>query len=91
MSNRAHRMGRGMARAAAGAMIFAVRLYQVGLGPLLGGHCRYVPSCSRYAVEALRVHGPVRGLKLAVWRVLRCNPFAEGGRDPVPPVVGPRE
>lgn len=46
--------------------------------------CRFEPSCSRYALEALRRHGPFRGTLLAVWRVLRCNPFNAGGYDPVP-------
>jgi len=73
-----------VSRAAVGAMVLLVRAYQVTVGPLLGPCCRYAPSCSSYAIEALKVHGVVRGLVLAAWRVLRCHPFAEGGYDPVP-------
>lgn len=64
--------------------IGAVRAYQWTLRPLLGGNCRFYPSCSDYAVEALRQHGAVRGAGLAAWRILRCNPWHEGGYDPVP-------
>ena len=71
-------------RATVGAMVLMVRAYQVTVSPLLGPCCRYAPSCSAYAIEALEVHGVVRGLVLAAWRVLRCHPFAEGGYDPVP-------
>jgi len=48
-------------------------------------HCRFHPTCSDYAAQALRVHGPIRGTGLAVWRLLRCNPWNAGGNDPVPP------
>jgi len=65
-------------------MIFAVRGYQVSLSPLLPASCRYFPSCSAYAVEALERHGAVRGSWLAARRILRCNPFSAGGFDPVP-------
>jgi hypothetical protein len=65
--------------------ILMIRAYQVLLSPLLGARCRFYPSCSSYAIEALRVHGVVRGLGLASWRVLRCNPFSNGGIDNVPP------
>jgi hypothetical protein len=74
-----------VSRAAAAVLILGVRAYQHSLGLLLGGHCRYIPSCSEYAVEALRVHGPLRGTALAVWRILRCHPYASSGYDPVPP------
>ena len=66
-------------------LIAFVRAYQYTLSPLLGARCRYYPSCSNYAVGALREHGAVRGLGLATWRILRCNPFSNGGYDPVPP------
>jgi putative membrane protein insertion efficiency factor len=62
-----------------------VRAYQIALSPIFGGHCRFEPSCSAYAVEAFRVHGFLRGWRLALWRLLRCHPFARGGYDPVPP------
>lgn len=61
-----------------------VRLYQLLLSPWLGGHCRFHPSCSAYAREALAEHGAARGVVLAGWRILRCHPFARGGYDPVP-------
>ena len=60
-----------------------VRAYQLVLRPLLPPACRYEPSCSAYAIEALRTHGAVRGLSLAAWRVLRCNPWGGSGYDPV--------
>lgn len=61
-----------------------IMLYRVTLSGLLGGHCRFWPSCSAYGLEAYREHGPVRGTVLTVWRVLRCQPFCKGGYDPVP-------
>lgn len=61
-----------------------VRVYQWTLRPLLGSNCRFHPGCSDYAVEALRTHGAARGTYLAARRVLRCNPWNEGGLDPVP-------
>lgn len=64
--------------------IGAVRTYQWTLGPLLGGQCRFYPSCSHYALDAIRTHGAGRGALLATKRVLRCNPWCEGGVDPVP-------
>ena len=67
-------------------LVFAVRLYQVSLGLLWGPSCRFTPTCSQYAIEALERHGVWRGVALAAWRVLRCHPFARGGCDPVPPV-----
>jgi hypothetical protein len=65
-------------------LIAFIRVYQYTLSPLLGQRCRYYPSCSSYAVGALREHGALRGLGLATWRLLRCNPFSNGGYDPVP-------
>ncbi|MCH5290473.1 MAG: membrane protein insertion efficiency factor YidD [Treponema sp.] len=61
-----------------------IRAYQICISPLLPACCRYTPSCSQYALEALQKHGPLKGLYLAVKRILRCNPFHEGGFDPVP-------
>jgi hypothetical protein len=61
-----------------------IRAYQLGLAPVLGNNCRFEPSCSHYAHEAIARHGPWRGSVLAVWRILRCNPWGAGGYDPVP-------
>ena len=59
--------------------------YQKYLSALKGGStCKYVPTCSQYAIEAIEKYGPLKGLGLAIWRVLRCNPFSKGGYDPVP-------
>lgn len=66
-------------------LIVLVRLYQVTLSPLLGGQCRYHPTCSNYAIEALKEHGALRGSWMVASRIGRCNPFAKGGYDPVPP------
>ncbi|MEN8233407.1 MAG: membrane protein insertion efficiency factor YidD [Actinomycetota bacterium] len=61
-----------------------VRLYQKALSPVLGGNCRYYPSCSEYGYDAIRLHGAARGSWMAVKRIGRCHPFHEGGFDPVP-------
>jgi len=63
----------------------AVRAYQWTIRPIIGAQCRFEPSCSHYAIEALAMHGALRGSALAARRVLRCNPWHEGGFDPVPP------
>jgi len=65
-------------------LIFLVRGYQVGISPLLPASCRYYPTCSAYAVEAIERHGPARGGWLALRRIARCHPFRAGGFDPVP-------
>jgi uncharacterized protein len=60
-----------------------IRLYQRFISPALPRRCKYYPTCSAYAVEAIRAFGPVRGSVLAGWRLLRCNPWSRGGYDPV--------
>lgn len=65
-------------------LIAFVHAYQIALRPVLGGSCRFTPSCSCYAVEALERHGPIRGLGLSVRRIVRCHPFHPAGHDPVP-------
>jgi putative membrane protein insertion efficiency factor len=65
-------------------LISILRAYQLLLSPSLGAHCRFYPSCSHYAMEAIEIHGPLRGLWLAFKRVLRCHPWHSGGVDPVP-------
>jgi putative membrane protein insertion efficiency factor len=76
--------GRAMSGAAA-VLTGAVRAYQWTIRPIIGAQCRFEPSCSHYAIEALAVHGAARGTALTARRVLRCNPWHEGGFDPVPP------
>lgn len=74
---------------AAGALLGLIRIYQVTLGPLLfSGACRFTPSCSRYAAEAIRRHGPGRGVLLGARRLARCQPFGGSGFDPVPEAAG---
>jgi len=65
------------------AVTLPIRAYQYAISPMLGPRCRYYPSCSEYAVQAIERYGILRGLVLAGWRVLRCNPFSRGGYDPV--------
>ena len=64
-------------------VIGLIRFYQVVISPGIPGHCKYYPSCSQYALDAVREYGAVRGFVLAAWRVLRCNPLSYGGYDPV--------
>jgi uncharacterized protein len=66
-------------------LVLPIRLYQLVISPLLGPRCRFYPSCSTYAVEALQRHGALRGSWLAVRRLGRCHPWNPGGPDPVPP------
>jgi hypothetical protein len=77
-------MRRLLNRSLSRALIGVVRLYQVALSPLLPASCRYTPSCSVYAIEALERYGAARGSWLAVRRIGRCHPFHAGGYDPVP-------
>lgn len=65
-------------------LILPIKIYQWVLSPILGQNCRHTPTCSHYAVEALKVWGPFQGLYLAIRRVLRCHPWNDGGYDPVP-------
>lgn len=65
-------------------LIKIVRWYQRCLSPLKPPCCRFYPTCSHYAVEAIETHGALKGTALAIWRILRCNPLCKGGYDPVP-------
>jgi putative membrane protein insertion efficiency factor len=65
-------------------LLLLIRAYQLLVSPLLGPCCRYLPSCSEYAADAVRIHGPLKGSWLALRRVSRCHPFHSGGYDPVP-------
>jgi len=66
-------------------LIAAIRLYRITLSGMVGGQCRFFPTCSAYAEEAIRVHGAIRGSVFTAWRVARCSPLTRGGYDPVPP------
>lgn len=65
-------------------MIRAIRFYQKHISPYKEYRCPYTPSCSQYGLEAIERYGPLKGGLLALWRILRCNPFSHGGYDPVP-------
>ncbi len=74
----------GISAVVAGIGVGAVKTYQWTVRPLIGPHCRFWPSCSDYAIEALRRHGAAQGSAMAAKRILRCNPWHPGGYDPVP-------
>jgi putative membrane protein insertion efficiency factor len=69
-------------------LIAVIKFYKYFISPLLGNHCRFYPSCSTYAIEALRLHGFMAGSYLTLRRLLKCHPFHEGGIDPVPEKFG---
>ena len=62
-----------------------LRFYRRFISPWTPATCRFSPTCSQYAIDAIHVHGALRGLPLSIWRIMRCHPFCEGGHDPVPP------
>ncbi|MDR1389339.1 MAG: membrane protein insertion efficiency factor YidD [Treponema sp.] len=68
-------------------VLLLIRVYQMAVSPHLPGRCRYYPSCSAYAMEAVRKHGAAGGIYLAVKRILRCHPLHKGGYDPVPETI----
>lgn len=76
------RLGSAVGRWTAELLILLVRLYQVILSPLLGGHCRYQPTCSVYFIEAVRKYGALKGAWRGVLRIARCHPWHPGGYDP---------
>lgn len=65
-------------------LLLPIRVYQYAISPLMASHCRHYPTCSQYAIEAINRHGSAKGLLLAIRRLLRCHPWAQGGYDPVP-------
>ncbi|WP_071792540.1 membrane protein insertion efficiency factor YidD [Saccharicrinis aurantiacus] len=65
-------------------LIIPIKIYQYTISPMLGASCRYTPSCSAYSIQALKKHGPIKGLYLAIKRILSCNPWGGHGHDPVP-------
>jgi putative membrane protein insertion efficiency factor len=71
------------------ALIAIIKTYRVVLSGWLGGQCRFAPTCSHYAEQAILTHGAMKGTALATWRVLRCNPYGKGGLDPVPSASHP--
>ncbi|MCH8964503.1 MAG: membrane protein insertion efficiency factor YidD [Planctomycetes bacterium] len=77
-------VARSVARIAAGLAILLIRCYQAGLRPFLIGSCKFHPTCSEYAVQAIMQHGPWRGAWLGFRRLCRCHPIGPGGIDPVP-------
>lgn len=66
--------------------IYLVRAYQIGISPLMGNHCRFYPTCSRYTIIAIDRHGVCQGIWLAIKRIGRCRPGCQGGVDPVPEI-----
>ena len=76
--------GRGVGTMIRWLLVMLVRFYQFAISPMLPPACRYYPSCSNYAIEALERHGALKGSWLAARRILRCHPFRPGGFDPVP-------
>lgn len=71
--------------------LLSLRVYQIFLGPFFGGACKFTPSCSKYAYEAIERFGAQRGAWLAMKRVIRCRPFSPGGYDPIPDKTAERE
>ena len=65
-------------------LVAMIRLYQQCVSPYLGNNCRFTPTCSQYAIDAIRMRGVIVGMGLALWRLLQCQPFCSGGFDPVP-------
>ncbi|MEI6101637.1 MAG: membrane protein insertion efficiency factor YidD [Eubacteriales bacterium] len=65
-------------------LIALLDFYKAAISPYTGARCRFTPTCSAYAKEAIIKHGVIKGTGLAIWRLLRCNPFCKGGYDPVP-------
>ncbi len=78
------RAAKTLSRVVVWMLILPIRFYQTAISPYTPPSCRFTPTCSEYARQALIKHGPVKGLALAVWRVLRCNPWGGAGYDPVP-------
>ena len=76
--------GNTMKKLIANTLILPIRFYQKCISPLTPPSCRFTPTCSQYAIEALRKHGPIKGLYLAIRRILRCHPWGGSGYDPVP-------
>lgn len=84
-------MWKRLTRAITTALVWSIRGYRLVISPLLPPSCRFTPTCSNYAIEALERKGLFTGTRMAAWRLLRCHPFHPGGYDPVEPPAGPGE
>lgn len=82
-------MWKRLTRAITTTLVWGVRGYRLAVSPLLPPSCRFTPTCSNYAIEALERKGLFTGIRMAAWRLLRCHPFHPGGYDPVERPVGP--
>lgn len=78
------KIGKGIKKGISFFLIGFIRLYQIFLSPLIGKNCRFTPTCSAYGIEAISKHGPIKGVILTIWRILRCNPWGGSGLDLVP-------
>ena len=79
-----HRFLQLLRRGIIALLILPVKFYQWFISPIIGQSCRYTPTCSAYTIEALKKHGPIKGLWLSIKRILSCNPWGGHGHDPVP-------
>jgi hypothetical protein len=84
IAQRMKRIFKSLYRLLSDFLCILIRFYQKFISPLKPPVCRFTPTCSEYALEAIKKYGPLKGLFMAIWRVLRCNPFSKGGFDPVP-------
>lgn len=82
--SRLRQLTRRLSRAAAWLLVLPIRFYQCCITPYTPPSCRFTPTCSEYAWQAILKHGPLKGTALAIWRILRCNPWGGSGYDPVP-------
>jgi len=84
MMNIIRQIGHRISEAVTFILCLPITFYQTCISPFTPPSCRFTPTCSEYAKQALRKHGPIKGLYLAIWRILRCNPWGGSGYDPVP-------
>lgn len=79
-----HRLVSFLRKAVRTLLVMLIRGYQFFISPYFPTSCRYHPTCSNYALEAIKIHGALKGIALTAWRILRCHPWSAGGEDPVP-------
>jgi len=77
-------LSRGLSALVSAILIAMVKFYHLAISPLLGKHCRYIPTCSEYFEQSVQQRGPLIGTLAGLWRICRCHPLAKGGYDPVP-------